>query len=246
MGIISKYYINQEVIDTPRASTAGDPLTLGISWMPKGIYRFGGVDFDCTHAGLYRFWDQSEAIIHSRLVYAYPGQIEPDLYGFLSGLSWHHMHDSRDEALEGRELAIAGHNHCWRLRCGPTVNLARWFLSGKYRYQTRQINLAILDPRWSVFNGHIVVEIYHDGKWKLWDISNGVIFKKDGIHLNAEEIILQGANNCERIRIDGGGKRGSAAENGWCSRSATDLFILPDAGNAWFKRIYQSFTIQVD
>jgi len=241
--IVSKHYLDQNVRDTPLSDNMGEQIPELRSWMPKGIIRFGGKNFDCREAGCYRFWNQSETTIHTRLVHAYPGGVEPDLYGFLSGMSWHHAHDITDHDITMESLAKAGHNHVWRLKCGVIANLARWFLTKKYGYQTRQVNLLTNEPRLGAMNGHIVFEVLHENKWKLWDLTNGVYFRKDDQHLSAAEIISEGVLNCTRVRIDGSEKRAASFENGWCSKSARDLMILLDSGDWLFNRVYQKHTI---
>ena len=242
MPVFAKFFRDLDVADTPTIADVGEPIISGMSWMPKGYYAFAGQTYDCTRAGCYRFWDTSQKTIKTRLVHAYPGRIEPDLYGFLSGLCWNSIHDLGDHKLAGRTLAEAGHDHVWRLKCGHITRLALWFLR-KWNYTARQINLSTQDPQWAVMNGHIVIEVKHEAKWRLFDLTKGVYFTgSNGAHLSAAEIVSAGVLNCTRVRMTAEERRGAAYSGGWCSMLNNDVFHRADP-DAWFARIYQSWEV---
>lgn len=204
--------------------------------MPLGSYLFNGLCYQCFASGLYLFWDGASGIIHARLVHG------GDLYGFLSGVSWHHAHGVADEDLTEQKLANAGMTHKWRLRCGYITDLMLWWLP-QYRYKCRKINILTKESLNGVDDGHIAFEVHHQGKWKLWDITNGCYFEKGGIHLSIAEVIAAGVVNCSRVAIDADEKRGSELAGVFDMASYRDLvFRTPDEQNAWFKRIYQSWS----
>ena len=242
MPVFARFYRNQTVADIPVISAAGETIPAGKSWMPKGHYAFKGATYDCSTAGCYRFWDTAQKTIRTRIVHAYPGLVEPDLYGFLSGLCWNSIHDLGDHQMTSRTLAEAGHDHVWRLKCGHVTKLALWFLN-KWNYQCRQINLDTLEPQWAVMNGHIGLEVRHDDKWKYWDLTKGVYFVDEGQHLSIAQVIDRGVLNCTRVPVTLTERRGAAYSGGWCSMLNNDLYHTPDP-NAWFARIYQSWSVQ--
>lgn len=213
--------------------------------MPAGKYVFNGVGYNCTRKGLYRFASQlpNDTVIRTRLVHWSPDHLDGDLYAFLSGISWHHVHATEDEGLTGQLLANAGMTHKWRLRCGPLTNFLIWLLPS-YGYSVRGIQLWTNEASNGFNDGHRALEVNHGGKWKLWDVTNGVYFTQNGVHLSASEIIGNGVLNCSRVRIDGDGKRGSSIANGWDFSSYYDMALLTQAGqDAWYARIYQRWNV---
>ena len=251
---LAKFFLNGEVSDVPLAPDATTAFWSSSLTMPAGKYVFAGVGYDCTRRGRYLFWDGYGAPIHARLVHhelVNGVRVDPDLYAFLSGLSWHHVHATNDEGFatssppNWQGLANACMNHKVRLRCGYLVGFARWLL-GLWGYQTRAINLITLEAANGVNDGHIVLEVQHGGKWKLWDLSNGCYFvdAMTGEHLNAAEIVQRGVLNCARIAIDRDEKRGSSVADGWDFQCYRDMALLtPEGENTWFSRIYQSWVV---
>lgn len=248
MANLAKFFCGQEVSDVPLAPEATAPLWSTSSAMPAGKYVFNGVGYDCTRKGLYCFSAETPGniAIRCRLVHwSGPGSTDGDLYSFLSGVSWHHVHATDDEGLTGQTLANAGMTHKWRLRCGPLTDLLLWWLPS-YGYTARKIQIWTNEPSNGYNDGHIAFEVMHEGKWKLWDITNGCYFADPvtGIHLSAAEIIALGVLNCARVPIDRDEKRGSSVANGRCLATGQDMSLLSQEGiDEWFSRIYQRWNV---
>lgn len=213
--------------------------------MVAGVYWFNDSGYDCTAPGLYLFTKKiPTAPIFARLVYG------GDLYAFLSGVSWHHIHGTEDEGMVGQTLANAGMGHKWRLRCGAiSAFLVDWFLP-LYGLTARKIQLLSLEtPPSNIDQGHVTFEVSHGGKWKMWDITNGQYFTDaNGVHLSAAEIIAAGVLNCTRVAIDNDEKHGGpvtwdAQSQPWCMSSYHDIAFSTQAKrDAWHARIYQSWS----
>lgn len=241
---IVQRFSGAEPVDVAEASpSVALPMT-SIAMLP-GVYWFNDSGYDCTAPGLYLFTKKiPTAPIFARLVYG------GDLYAFLAGVSWHHIHGLEDEYLTGQALANAGMGHKWRLRCGAISAFMKWLLP-QYGLSTRVIQLLSLEqPPSSVDQGHIVFEVSHGGKWKMWDITNGEYFTdSNGVHLSAAEIIAAGVLNCTRVAIDGDEKRGGpvtwdAQGQPWCMSSYFDLAYRTQAQrDAWHARVYQSWSV---
>jgi len=216
--------------------------------MAPGIYQFEGSGYDCRQAGLYLFMkDAITAPIYARLVYA------NDIYGLLSGVSWHHVHGVADEGMTGQTLSNAGMAHKWRLRCGAIADLMLWLLP-QLNLSVRKVSALTTGPTNGIDDGHIMFEVNlgtsQNPDWRMWDITNGCYFNdSQGNHLSLGEIISAGVQNCIRVPIDGDEKRGSDIiiapnSNWWCMPSYADLKLSTEAElMAWYARIFQSWSV---
>lgn len=214
------------VRDLPNASTLVQP----------GYYLFHDRGYDCSMSGLYCFWGGSGDAIQSRLVYD-----GVDLYGFMSGASWHHAHGVEDETLDFAQLDRIGTTHKWRLRCGIIAGLMNWYMA-RLGVVSRIVNLTTLERTNGIDDGHIVFETYDANVWRLWDITNGVYFRRGGKHLSAAEIIEAGVLNCERVKLDGDEKYGASLVGDFCLGTYADMMLnTPAQIDGWFAGIYQSW-----
>lgn len=247
MANVAKFFVNSETSDVPLAPDAVKSFWMTSMTMPVGKYIFNGIGYDCTRKGLYRFWAKNPAapVIHNRIVWrSSPPTGDGDVYALISAICWNHVHADGDQFLTGQALSNAGMTHKWRLRCGYIVNLTLWYMQ-VFGFQARSISLTSHDPINGVDDGHIVFELWHENKWKLWDLSDGCYFTFGGVHLSADEIISHGVLNCVRVRVDGDQDRGASVANRWCMSSYRDLAALgTDAGlNAWLAKTYQAWTL---
>ena len=227
----------------PLDPTATAPINNGSVSLVSGKYVFNGVGYDCTQPGLYRFWNGGNSAIQSRLCYTPAG-----LYDFLSGMSWHHIHGVEDEKASYQLIANGGMTRKWRLRCGYIVGLAHWYLQSWANYlqspiQSRSISVRTLGPLNGIDDGHVVLEVFHENKWKMWDLTNGVYWTLGGVHLSTAEIISAGILNCSRVHIDADSRYGASLAGSFCLGSYADMALLtPDEIDAWFARIFQAWT----
>lgn len=241
---VAKFYLNETVEDlTPVGGTAA-AMPFQYVNMPPGVYSLGGQVWDCTRAGLYRFKVPSEAFFRNRIV---QGNSPFDVFAILSAICWNHIHGGADEAsLNLQAVADRGRYFVWRMRCGYICNFVQWLLP-QYGYTVRQIGVSTLGPKNGYDDGHAVIELWHGGKWKMFDLTNGRYWKDaSGVHMSAAEFIAAiagGAPMPEHIKLDGKQRR-------WDHESVTggtldmglygELCIGTDAQmEAWIRRIYQ-------
>lgn len=243
MAKVRRFVFN-EISDVPVIGSSALALPNTLS-MQTGIYVFNGVKYDCSVPGLYLFWAENPAspVIISRIAYGPDYRIISDIYSFMSAINWHHLHAQNDEGMTGQVLSDAARTHKLRLRCGYVVDWLIWWL-GAWGWTVRKIQLLTQEPSNGVNDGHLALEIFHEGKWKLWDISNGFHFVDNGIHLSAAEIIAIGPLNCERVKDCASPKVGSAVLTNpdgtfWCFASSNDLI----SDDEWVARIYQTWAV---
>lgn len=250
---VAKHFVNQTVTTLSPVGTGSSPaLPTGSPppFMAAGTYSFNGQLYDCSKQGLYRFWKGDASPIESRIVGS-----NADPYPLLSAMSWHHLHGREDEGFfltsppQLAQAAAAGLQHKWRLFCGYIADLAIWALTQpQFAFTTRHIQLRTTQPLNNINDGHIVIEVYFGGKWRLWDLTNGCYFIKSGIHLSADEIITAGVLNCVRVPIDDDAKySASIADLGggvpFCIASYRDIqWHTRDEEDAWFARIYGTWS----
>lgn len=245
VNYLVKHFVNQTVTNLLPIG-GGTPLPSVGTFMKPGTYIFKGFGYDCTRQGLYCFWDGVASAIESRIVGS-----STDPYPILSAICWHHVHGVEDEsfwfAKKFQELANAGRQHKWRLRCGAIVDLTKWVLP-LLGYKVRRIQLLTQDAANGVDDGHVTLEVWWGDKWCLWDLTNSCYFTYNDVHLSAEEIIKTGVLNCTRVPIDNDDKVAQSTvvlNNGtFCFSTYHDTMRLtPAEEDAWFARIYQSWYV---
>lgn len=204
---IARFYLFGNVEDlTP--TTGGSAMPFFHVTMAAGIYTIGGQSYDCTRPGLYRFKLRNEPFFRNRIVGG-------DLYGLVSAISWNMIQGTAHEAPISSTQAISdmGRYVVWRMRCGFTGNYCAWLLP-QYGYQVRQVGvIASPSDRNGYDDGHQVIEVMHQGKWRMFDITSGCYWRNSaGEHLSTAEFIAHIANNGpmpERMPLDGNQRRWS-------------------------------------
>jgi len=239
---VAKYFINETTEDlTP--TTGGTPLPGGSTFMLPGVYTLGGQSWDCTRAGLYRFKMENEAFFRNRIVAGSP----PDLYAVVSAVCWNHIHGSADDVIGNLQpVSDKGRFFVWRMRCGYIGNFMAWLLP-QYGMTVRQVGVSTLGPTNGYDDGHQVLEVFHGGKWKMFDITNGRYWKDaNGAHMSTSEFIAAiagGAPMPECVLLDGKQRRWDheGVPNGTLDMGLYgELCIGTEAQmEAWIRRIYQ-------
>lgn len=238
-------------VDVPQiAASVALPSSFVIA---PGNYVFAGYGFNCSAPGLYRFWDGATPIIQTRAV------LGGDLYAFLSAISWHHVHGLADEVTASvppytdnaywQARFNSGTTSKWEMRCGFISTMMKWLLP-QFGYPTDVINFVTTGPTNGVDDGHIVFQVFDGGKWKLWDITSGVYFTLNGVHLSAAEIIAAGVLNCQRVSMGAPDKFNSVTTTtqspavGFDIGSYLDMRHLTPADiDTWFFEKYQAWSV---
>lgn len=239
---IVKRFINQTVCDVPQVSASTDLPMSSMCFVP-GNYVFGGVGYQCDQPGRYVFFNESSPVTQQRLMW------NSDVYGLLSGLSWMHVHGSSDEPYFPSYLQTLA-NACMyrkmRLRCGFISQFAVYLLS-QLGLTARVVNVGTNEALNGYDDGHIVHEVYLNGGWRMWDMTNGRYFTDaNGNHLSAAEIIAAGIGNCTQVKIDADEKINAEL----APSSYFDMAIYgevktrtPEQKAAWDARIFQKWSV---
>lgn len=236
--MIVKRFLGTSVFPVATVSATAALPAISV-FMPAGNYVFAGQGYDCTAPGKYSFWSGTN--IQNRIVAG-------TAYETLSAVSWNTMHASADEALlTGSGVQVfsnAGMKHKWRVRCGYIADYVVWLMP-QFGISARKVHLNALPPFNGVDDGHYVPEVYVDGAWRAWDMTNAVIFRDaSGAHLSVAQIVANGVLNCTRERIDGDPRAGCDVPDGFCLATYSDLTFLSAVDqDAWFDRIYKTWSL---
>lgn len=247
----AKFYCHDEISDVPVApsGTTGTLDSFGSTYMTAGFYRFSTCPtvYDCRRAGLYRFKVSGEPFFRNRIVIGSP----VDLYALLSGVSWNHIHGVADEGVDYQTMSNRGRFAKWRLRCGVIAGMMAWLLP-QVGFTARVANVSTTGPLNGFDDGHIVLEVSHNGQWRMFDMTNGCYWKdSNGNHLSTAQFIAHIANNGpmpEKVKLDGTDRRWDN-ETTTVSGGVLDLGLYaenflgtPAQEEAWNRRIFQSVT----
>lgn len=241
---VAMHFPSRTHVATAATST---PLPSSSVAMLPGNYTFNGGGYNCTAPGLYKFWAGNNTPIQSRFVFGRLADgITPDpesIYSFMAALSCHHVHGVADETTNWYALATGGMTSKWELTCGYISGLAKWWVP-QYGLPARVVTAVTVGPLNGVDDGHTVIEVSHGGKWKMWDLTNGLYFTKDGVHLSTAEVIAAGILTCVRVPLGTLDKMNSAMAGSFDMGSYSDMTRqTPDEIDAWFARIFQSWSI---
>lgn len=215
-----------------------------------GIYNIDGLNFDCRLPGLYRFKIPGRNYWLNKIVGKDLSGVT-DLYSLMSAVSWNQVYGSADEAtLYPEQLTEAqlqtisnnGHFRKWRMRCGFIVRFLQWLLP-LYGVQCRSIQLHTGQEFNQYTDGHVAIETYTNGKWLLWDISNGLYFVDMlGAHMNTREVMdsFRAGVTPTVVRIDATDKWSSDTPENFDLSILRDCEMLtPAEVNIWHRRVLQ-------
>lgn len=239
--MIAKYYLNGTISDTP--ITMGgitDPYPASII-TTTGIRIFGGVSYDMSEEGLYRFFDESNGNCLNKIaVSAFDGS--GDIYKIMSAISSNHLHGTDDNSTAYQAVSNAGRYRKWRSQCGYISGFCNWLLP-QLGFSTRIKNPVTLETPNGWDDGHIVIEVYIDDEWRMFDITNGKWFSESGNHLSAQQFIDQIEDDGDFPDIhllDGDVKFNSDSIYGIDLQIYAELFqATPAQREVWYRRIFQ-------
>lgn len=143
---------------------SSSPLPGGLIISP-GVYTFNGQNYDCTAEGLYKFWTPMTAS-QNRIVY------QNNIDVLMSSISWICVNGRADESLTLVQKTNAAVNSKLRMLCGKTIEWARYVCSS-LGIQTRTVRCLTSTTPTNYYDGHIMLEAFVGGKWKLFDLTNG-------------------------------------------------------------------------
>lgn len=131
--------------------------------------------------GIYRLYDVPKTN-EQRILY------NGNVNELMHSLTWMHVHGYKDDWKNfGNQLEIAKSRRL-SMSCG-SITLFALHLCETLSIPARFVLLLTLEE-WNTYNnGHSLLEVYHDGKWKLWDIDQRRYFQNKQGDLNAMEFI---------------------------------------------------------
>lgn len=239
--MIAKYFINDTITDTP-ITTGGsaDPYPASVI-MTTGIRIFGGVSYDCTQEGLYRFFNESNGTCLNKIaVDAFDGS--GDIYKIMSAISCNHLHGTADNHTGYQSISNAGRSRKWRSQCGYISGFCNWLLP-QLGFTCRVVNVETLETKNGWDDGHLVIEVWNGWDWLMFDITNGCYFK-DTDHLSTQGFIDQienGGTFPDKIKLDGDNKFNSDTVSGIDLQIYGEIFHGTESQKEdWYRRIFQT------
>ncbi|MDB1108059.1 hypothetical protein [Pseudomonas extremaustralis] len=251
MSIRAHYFngVNRSVVVQPSGSYPVMP-NLNVPFGQAGIYKIDGYNVDCRVPGLYRFKLPGRAYWLNRIIGKSVAGVT-DLYALMSAISWNQvygeMHELSPDPVsmtdsQCQAISNSGHYGKWRMRCGYVVRFLLWLLP-QYGVSSRRIQLNTGLAFNGDTDGHVAIETYANGRWSLWDISNGLYFTDgNGLHLNTREVmeLLRAGTDPTVVQIDATHKWSSDAIDFYDMSVLCDAEVLtPDELMVWHKRVMQ-------
>src|SRR3990167_6403559 len=163
------FYFNQDKVEEIKSiNQPGLPLGDRLVISP-GIYTIDNQSYDLQKEGLYRILSPTKSN-QQRIVY------QNDIPSLLSGISWIASHGIADKDKSEEELFKKALTDKLSINCGA---LALFVLKG-LNIQSRIVTTLTLEEWTSYDTGHTMLEVREGERWKLYDLDNNVVFKKDG------------------------------------------------------------------
>ncbi|MGI9411540.1 MAG: hypothetical protein ACR2OV_15785 [Hyphomicrobiaceae bacterium] len=228
---IAKHFVYDTITDIAEVSSGARWPLAPTPFIDPDSYTLYGVSYDCTRPGLYRWKIPEEIGLVNLIVYG------GDIYALMSGISWNHSHGSYHDKKSNSYLSAIGRSRKWRLTCGYIT----LYLMSVLPVQSRRVDVLTTGPRNGFDDGHTVIETFHDGAWRMWDMSAGAYFKIDGEHIDTATFVheLAAGREPEMIRLDGGDKYNAEMGASMCYGVLSDM-IFRDRVWDWYRRIFQS------
>lgn len=203
--------------------------------IPPGIYKVYGQNYQLEKEGLYRFLDPTNAN-QQRIVYY------SDVNALLSSIAWISVHGMKDVNKSPQELEKKAKIEKLSLNCGAVSLFAKHLLD-EQKIKNRIVTSLTLEEWNSYNNGHTMIEVFLDGKWKVFDLDNNVIFNKNGQSLNfldLSEAVSADNYSIEKIADDPFYDVGGSVEANYNYSFYFETTLLNEkALRDWYKRSLQ-------
>ena len=107
----------------------------------------------------------------------------------------------------------------------------------------RRIDFLTKEEKNKYIDGHVMIEVFYNNKWRLYDFSRGCYFKDiKGVTLNAFEIINKLEYKIENFNVYKFDIRHS--HHKVSSNFIEDYYLRPDGIIRFYKRIFGDFLIE--
>lgn len=243
MAILAKFFCRSEISAVPAGAAGSPALPAGSTFMLPGHYSYGGQAYDCSREGLYRFLDMSNGSAQNRLVRKL-NVADIDLYDFLSGVCWNHVHGVDDNHSDYQGIANAGRSRRWRSTCGNIVGFVAWYF-GLIGVPTiiRNPHSVAAANGWD--DGHYVLDTVHGTQKRMWDITNKRYFVDSaGVHMSTDSVVasINAGVYPTPVLMAPGAMRFNSQNSGAIDFSITsDMYLRTEAEiEAWYRRMFQA------
>lgn len=136
-----------------------------------GIYIYSGKAYKFDKEGLYRILIDGK-IREQRIVF------KDNITVLLSSIAWIHTHGNRDDGLPYFKLKEKAKHSKLFLTCGYISKFTHEILN-ELGVKSRIANGCTLHNLTGYDDGHVMIEVFTDGKWILYDIDNNCYFEEN-------------------------------------------------------------------
>jgi len=205
-----------------------------------GIYKVFGSSYNLQKEGVYRFILPNKAN-EQRIVY------KNNPHALLSGIAWLFVHGDRDNGEKNSKLMQKATQEKLVATCGKITSFAKSILSEK-KIESRIVSALTNDPLNGFDDSHVLIEVKFSDGWRVYDLDNNNVFKKQGRYLNLIELKEAFANNSfelEKIAddpvIDATDFKASGYDFGFYTEQklANDSLL-----KEWYKRIFGTVFVE--
>jgi hypothetical protein len=222
----------------PASVVAGPGAALGTTFTrPPGVYAYGGVAFDLSEEGFYSAVRVSGGTMDGGPIVVYQNNVER----LMGALCWLTRYGRTDESLTPAQLMNLCRERSVALRCGYTIELAR-YVCNQLSIPSRIVRLITGELPFTDFDdGHVALEVKIGGAWKLFDLAGDVCFKdmSTGALMSLNDVYTVGMNPLITHQL----APSESAPTPWSSTAfaCEQYFNIVSRFNSdqWRQRIYQ-------
>ena len=228
----------------PAAVVSGPAPNLGPALIhAPGKYTYNGTVYDLSQQGFYSFIYAGTSHDGGPRIVASPGAA-CDVERLMEACSWLTRYGRADEIYTPAQLtANVIRLRSAALRCGPTVAWVRSICT-TLGLQSRSVHLITSEPFNGFDDGHVAMEVMHNGAWRMFDIAGDVAFSDPILdatsqRLSANAVISAGVANVRTDRL----AESESSPTDWSgSQFQTEQYynqVFRFGADAWRQRIYQ-------
>ncbi|MGI9489356.1 MAG: hypothetical protein ACR2RF_26400 [Geminicoccaceae bacterium] len=241
--VLAKRFLFDQAFEIPVTpiSPAGFTLTTGNDpFINPGVYAVYDNEFDCTEPGRYCWHVPQETNVISRIVLG-------DIYETLSAMCWCKMQGNSQNGLAFRGIGSLSHwakaSHL-SISCQKHVEWCRAWLE-IWGYTVRQVHVVTTGPLTNIDDGHVVLEVEIDGKWRMFDAGNHRWFTEAGEHIDHVRFMELVAADTppDKHTLSPQTFTADLYDGQWCYATYGDMaWRFDDDMWNWYRRIFQSVT----
>lgn len=229
---IAYYFRGTEVREISSSeSNQGETLPDELIISPNSYQTYGQI-YNLDQEGLYRFLDPPNSN-QQRIVY------QDNIEALMSAISWIASHGLADKGKSSEELLEKAKTQKLSINCGDVA----LFVLKNLNIKARIVTTLTLEEWNSYDTGHTMVEVFDDGRWKVYDLDNNVRLLADGQPLNFLEFAERAASGdyqIEKIADDAEYSVEGSKKAGYdYSFYFEAIFSSEETLRQWYKRVIQ-------